>query len=50
MKSIKKGIIATTPIEIFKFGGNKNKIVITGEWCNENFGLKKIKSKIELIK
>ena len=50
MKSIKKVIIAPTPIEIFEFGGNKNKIVITGEWCNENFGLKKIKSKIELIK
>ena len=50
MKSIKKGIIATTPIEISKFGGNKNKIIITGEWCNENYGLKNIKSKMELIK
>ncbi len=50
MKSIKKGIIATTPIEISKFGGNKNKIIITGEWCNENYGLKNVKSKMELIK
>ena len=50
MKSIKKKIIATTPIEISKFEGSKNKIIVTGEWCNENNGLKNVKNKIELIK
>tara|TARA_A100001011_G_scaffold399804_1_gene510312 strand:+ start:5148 stop:6956 length:1809 start_codon:yes stop_codon:yes gene_type:complete len=50
MKSIKKKIIATTPIEILKFGGNKDKIIVTGEWCNENNGLKNVKNKIETIR
>ena len=48
MKNTEK-IIATTPIELSKFLGKK-KLIITGEWCNENLNNKEEKKKNEIIK
>ena len=44
MKNTEK-IIATTPIELSKFLGKK-KLIITGEWCNENLNNQIEKKKI----
>ena len=48
MKNTEK-IIATTPLELSKFLGKK-KLIITGEWCNENLNNQVEKKKNEIIK
>jgi len=48
MKNTEK-IIATTPLELSKFLGKK-KLIITGEWCNENLNYQVEKKKYQLIK
>ena len=48
MKNTEK-IIATTPLELSKFLGKK-KLIITGEWCNENFNNQIEKKKYKIIK
>ena len=50
MTILKNKIIATTQLEIFELRKNKEKFIITGEWCDENSDLTKIKNKIEIIK
>ena len=48
MKNTEK-IIVTTPLELSKFLGKK-KLIITGEWCNENLNNQVEKKKNEIIK
>ena len=56
MRNIKKKnsrthqVIITSPIELKKYSRNSKKIIITGEWCNENLELEKLKKKFQFIK
>jgi len=48
MKNTEK-IIVTSPLELSKFLGKK-KLIITGEWCNENLNNQVEKKKFQIIK
>ena len=49
-KAITNEVIITSPIELKKYFKVPKKIIITGEWCNENLELEKIQKKIQFIK